>query len=848
MENQPQPHSRELKGIIYMFSPAPCLAVRYARIFTCLVMSLMVVACTHYDWSSQASAGDDQGDSDSTPGGVDSGGHTFDASEKVVDYEDREPAEKESICENVSYQMPFTRPYVPSDSIREQVQADLASMDIEQKVKQMTGTDAAGLTNDGDIFRQEDDNAAGIRGFRFRDGPRGLNLATDLYMTSGDEGYATSFPVSIARGASFDIDLEYRIGQAQGEEVLASKRHMMLAPTVNLLRHPAWGRAQETYGEDPFHLGRLGTAYTVGVQEYVPACVKHFIANNVENDRARLASSMDDQTLREIYGRAYDMVINDGGVACVMAAYNKIEVDENDVKEKCTESSYLLTDVLRDDFGFEGFVLSDWWAMTNGKPGAELSQSVYQAVAAAGVEAGMDMELPWALNYREVPALVQGDQLDVSLVNESVSRILAQKYRFNLADRSSTEIGLKAPDVEWDFNNISIIDTDGSHLALAEEAAIKSAVLLRNEDNTLPIQLDEGKTVAVLSATVEFTLTAINFAGTVNYARDVITGDRGSSLVFNDPDKSTSPLKGIEEAADARDLNVTFGTSAAEAADADFVVVLAGLNAMDEGEEYTGAGDRSTLALDGKLDSTPQNDLIRAAAELDKPVVVVLIGGSVIDMPWLSAVESVLMAWYPGMAGGKAIGKLLFGDVSPSGRLPITWPTSWDQAPEFNPGEVVPMEYFAGYRYYEEKDAEPLFHFGHGLSYTTFDYLNLEVPCDSVTPDSVVDVKVDVSNQGDVAADDVVFLFTSYPDSDDKRKRIRQLKGFYRVSLDAKETKQITIPLRMNDLRFYGDDGWQVETGALEISIQKDANTVISSTLTGKTLTDSITVVDSTSK
>ncbi|MBN2342458.1 MAG: glycoside hydrolase family 3 C-terminal domain-containing protein [Deltaproteobacteria bacterium] len=805
-------------------------------------MLLLIVSCSHYDWTDQSAVDDDLTDSDSEPDGI----RTQSAEERTVDYAERESVEKEDICEAVSYQMPFTEPYVPSDSIRELVQLDIAAMTIEQKLKQMTGTDSGGLKNDGDIFRQLDDGPAGIRGFKFRDGPRGLNLATDLYMSSGDEGYATAFPVSVARGASFDMDLEYEIGRAQGEEVLASKHHMLLAPTVNLLRHPAWGRAQETYGEDPFLLGRMGTAFTIGVQEYIPACVKHFIGNNVENDRARLASSMDDQTLREIYGRAYDMIVNDGGVACVMAAYNLIEVDNND-SEKCTESAYLLSDVLRDDFGFEGFVMSDWWAMTNGKPVAELSQGVYQAVATAGVKAGMDMELPWSLNYREVPALVQGGQIDESLVNTSVARILEQKYRFNLANLSETEPGLSQPDVGWDYGNTSIVDTNDEHLALAEEAALKSAVLLKNDDSTLPIDLDSGKTLAVLGATVEFTLTAINFAGSVNYAEDVITGDRGSSLVFNDPNRSTSPLKGIEAAANAKGLNVVFGTSADEAQDADFIVVLAGLNAMDEGEEYTGAGDRSTFALDGKLSDSPQNDLINAAASLDKPMAVVLIGGSVIDMPWLSDVDAVLMAWYPGMAGGKAIGKLLFGDASPSGRLPITWPTSWNQAPEFNPGDVVPMDYFAGYRYYEKQDETPLFPFGHGLSYSTFDYLNLEVPCSSVTQDSVVEVKVDVSNRGDMAADNVIFLFTSYPNSNDERKRVRQLKGFYRVSLDADETKQITMPLRMHDLRFYDDGEWKVETGDLEISIQRDANTVITSTLTGKVLTDSIQVVDSAS-
>jgi beta-glucosidase len=781
-----------------------------------------IVSCTHYDWGTHASGLEGSTDE------VDTGENM----ETVVAYGERPPITKAAVCEDASYTLPFTAPYVPSDAIRSQVNNELASLSIDEKVEQMTGTDCDNGNNKADIFRQRDNTIKMIRGFKFRDGPRGLNL--DAELQPGYNGFSTAFPVSMARGATFDLNLEYRIGLAQGEETLASFHTLLLAPTVNLLRHPAWGRAQETYGEDPYLLGRMGTAYTVGVQQYIPACVKHYAANNVENGRASSDSTMDDQTLREIYGRAFEMIIRDGGVACVMAAYNLLN------NTHCTENAHLLTEVLRNDFGFEGFVMSDWWAMTNGADAGKLPGE-YQSAAANGVSAGMDMELPWALNYREIPGLIENQQISEADVNHSVSRILEQKYRFNVGDLNSTTYGLKTPEVGWDRNTGSIVDTNDQHLNLAVEAALKSAVLLKNDNNTLPIKRESVTNIAVLGATVNYDI--IGFSGTVNYAVDTITGDLGSSRVRWDPNRAVGPLAGIKEAAGSA-VTVTSGSSAADAANADFVVVVAGLNAEDEGEEYTGAGDRSSFALDAKSDAKPQNELIAAVAALGKPMVVVLEGGSVIDMPWLASVPAVLMSWYSGMAGGRAIGKLLFGDESPSGKLPLTWPVSWDDEPVFNPGTTVDMGYFAGYRYFAQQNKTPLFPFGYGLSYSTFQYLNLEVPCTSATNDSVMMVKVDVSNQGAVKADEVVFLFTAYPDSTDERKRIKQLKGFYRVSLNAGETKQVTIPLRINDLRFYdqASQSWGFESGELEISIGKDAMNTLTSP-SNKVLSDRITIV-----
>jgi beta-glucosidase len=262
----------------------------------------------------------------------------------------------------------------------------------------------------------------------------------------------------------------------------------------------------------------------------------------------------------------------------------------------------------------------------------------------------------------------------------------------------------------------------------------------------------------------------------------------------------------------------------AAAQTADFVVVVAGLTPEDEGEEYTGAGDRSNFSLDGKHGSTAQNNLITAVAALKKPMVVVLEGGSVIDMPWLASVPAVVMAWYPGQMGGKAIGQLLFGDVNFSGKLPITWPAKWADEPTFNAGASTTMDYYLGYRHFDKNNITPLFPFGHGLSYTTFKYSNLQVPCSDVTKNGVVNVKVDVTNSGMAKGDETVMLFAGYPGTT-ARRSIKELKGFYRVSLDPGQTKQVTIPVRVSDLKYYDATAkaWTVASGPVEFQVGPSA-------------------------
>jgi beta-glucosidase len=681
------------------------------------------------------------------------------------------------------------------------------------------------------------DGTGPIRQIFFRDGPRGVCMVpystAPKAMNEFPQGdYATTFPTSSARGAAFDLALEEQIGEAIGNEMVAVGSTLLLAPVINILRHPAWGRSQETYGEDSFLLGRLGTAFVDGAQQYIPACVKHFAAYNIENGReSGNLSVLDEQTAYESYGRHFEMVIQDAGVACVMAAYNEIQIGGGTAgAAHCTSNSDLLTTMLRTTFGFKGFVMSDFWAMPNGQTcptaGAE------GPVASTAAMAGLDLEMPWSLNYSQLEA----DGL-TSEITTSAERIVTQQYRFGVALPGAQ--GLQATTSTFTSSDYSV--SNPSHVQLAYQAALESMVLLKNANSTLPIP-STVKTIAVIGANVPYMLStsADVQTGTIAFATDVRTGDLGSSRVYTDPTTSTSPFAGIQTAAQAKGMTVVTGTTAATTAD--FYVVVAGMTPEDEGEEYTSAdgsgGDRLNFELDGKAATPIQDPLIEAVAALGKPMVVVLEGGSVISMPWLSSVPAVVMAWYPGQDGGHALADLLLGNANFSGKLPVTWPNAFTDEPVFSAAnKMTTMGYYVGYKYFDQNAITPLFPFGYGLSYTTFTYSNLLVPCSTVATDSVVDVQVEVTNSGTVDGDEVSMLFVSYPNTTQRRPK-KELKAFTRTTIKAGQTELVTIPLRVEDLKYWNatSHSWQWENGAVQIQVGGSSGNLL--------LTDSITVMN----
>jgi beta-glucosidase len=653
----------------------------------------------------------------------------------------------------------------PNAPIEDRINDLLPRMSLCEKFEQMAGN--ASILDllaeySSKVYTTPENPRLGIPGLKFTDGPRGVMLNN-----------STCFPVSMARGATWDPELEERVGEAMGLEARAQEANMYGSPCINVLRHPGWGRAQETYGADPFHLGIMGSALTRGLQENVMACAKHFTANSIENTRFVVDVQMDERTLREVYLPQFRMTV-DEGIASVMSAYNKLN------GAYCSQNAALLRGILKGEWGFSGFVISDFWLGMHGVD---------------SVNAGLDIEMPMAFFYSG-PALLlsvlSGEVLE-SNIDEAVRGILRQKFRFGLFDgREPTDPSVVA---------------SPEHRALAREVAQEGIVLLKNENEALPLSEGSLERIAVIG----------------HLADEENLGDTGSSNVK--PPYVVTPLEGIlARVGDSvivdyyggNDLNLV----RAYAARADAVIVVTGLTVEDEGEFIpvisTSGGDREQLGL-----GEEREGLITAASSANARTVVVLEGGSAITMEsWADGAEAILMAWYPGMEGGNALAAILFGDVNPSGKLPLTFPRSDGQL--YDPGfdaESIVYEYDHDYRYVDRQGLEPLFPFGHGLSYSTFAFGNLRLDEVAVPVDETITVRVDITNTGGVSGEEVVQLYISYPESLVLRP-IKELKGFSKVALDPGETKTVTIEVEPENLAYYNPatGNWEIEHVQYEVN------------------------------
>jgi beta-glucosidase len=650
-----------------------------------------------------------------------------------------------------------------AEEIAARIDAVLAKSTLAEKVGMMSGK---GFFAD----YRADDGVWGARPYRAGSGIERLGVPP-LYFTDGPRGVArgqsTCFPCTIARGASFDTDLERRIGEVMGIEIRAQGCTLSGAVCVNLLRHPGWGRAQETYGEDPHHLGTMGAALGQGLQAHnVIATVKHFALNSMENARFTVDVRIDERALHEVYLPHFKTVV-DAGAASVMSAYNKVN------GEYCGQHRTLLTDILRGEWGFTGFVHSDW------------IMGVYKPYGAA---AGLDIENPEPLVFGDkLIAAVEGGTIEPHVIDTACRRILTTQYRFACAEDP-------LPDYP-----MSLVANE-AHVALAREAAEKSAVLLTNDD------------VLPLSRTIRKLAVLGRLASLVN------TGDNGSSRV-RAPYVVTA-LAGLQSyLGDARIVTGSeddLSSVNAAAAAADAVVVVVGYTAEEEGEFIPGdltlgqdsgvqpdrshipaelqaakrprpasiGGDRRDLSL-----PAAQIDLIDAAIASGKPVVVVIVAGSAVMVEgWHDRVGAIVQTFYAGMEGGTALARLLFGDVAPSGRLPFTVMRDASDYPAFDiDARVIEYDHWHGYAKVDRDGITPRFRFGHGLSYTGF---ALRGATARVMPHTI-EFSVAVTNTGSVAAETPVLAFVSPPGGIERWPRA--LQAFARVHLFPGETKIVRL-------------------------------------------------------
>ena len=805
----------------------------------------------------------------------------------------------------------FTRQSIGNNNsnrqIEENVQNLLNQMTLKEKINLLSG---AGFTT-------KPNTRLGIPALVMTDGPLGPN----------GKGKATNYSACIGMAATWDELLIEKVGQAIGEETLGLGYNMILGPCINIARVPNGGRTFESFGEDPFLMSRMAIAYIKGIQHRgVITCTKHFICNNQEWNRFDVDIKVDERTLREIYLPAFKAAVQDADTWSIMAGYNQIN------GHYACDNEYLLTDLLKNEWGFAGIVVSDWDAIKN---------------TIKTANAGLDLEMPNEKYMGEaLLKAVKNGQVEESIINDKVRRLLRVMFKAGLF-KESTE------------KKSGAVNTK-EHQELALEVARKGIVLLKNEKKFLPLNKEKIESIAVIGPNANeaqlygggsgwlesfYKITpleglknkvgdkiVVNFAKGIGVKRTELPIIESSALIppnaeknehglqgeyFNNRDvegkpvltridkqvdfnwKRESPAPGIvnldkfsvrwtgklispgagtyeigvnadngvrvylddkllvdswtDQAPDQLksgyinlvanqkyDIRIEFYENIGEAmaklgmapynADveiaeavelarkSDIVIICAGLDKDLEGE----ARDRDKLEL-----PTDQINLIKAISDVNENIIVVLNNATPILMnEWIDKVPAIIEAWYPGQEGGNAIADILFGDVNPSGKLPLTFIKTWESSPIYNtyPGSKEVANYtegiFVGYRYFDKYNIEPLFPFGHGLSYTDFSYSNLKIDQNSFINDGTIKIVLSVQNTGKIKGDEIVQLYVHDVESSVDRP-IKELKGFKRITLKPEEKQVVSFELNRNSLAFYNakEKKWIVEPGQFEIIV-----------------------------
>ncbi len=651
-------------------------------------------------------------------------------------------------------------------------------MNIEKMIQEMTLEEKAGLCSGADFWHTETIERIGLPRVMVSDGPHGLRKQGEItdHMGVAESVEAVGFPTASAMACSFNRDLIKEVGNALGEECQAEDVAVLLGPGANMKRSPLCGRNFEYYSEDPYLTGEIGAAFVNGVQEKnVGTSLKHFAANNQEWRRMSISAEIDERTLREIYLSGFERIVKKAQPWTIMCSYNRINGTYS------CENDWLLNKVLRDEWGFEGLVMTDWGAMNERVP---------------SLKAGLDLEMPdcHGETDKQIVAAVKDGSLSEEDLNTAVRRILEMVDKY---------ISNKNTDAAYDKE---------AHHQLAKKMACDSAVLLKN-DGILPLK--DNQKIAVIG---EFAANPrIQGGGSshincfkIESAMDVLSDNNNVTYAQGYQLKEDKIVPELEDAA----------VAAAKAAD--IAIIFAGLPDSFESEGF----DRKHLNM-----PDCQNHLIERICQEQSNVIVVLHNGSPIVMPWLSQVKGVLEMYLAGQTSGAAAVDLLFGKVNPSGKLAETFPLRLEDNPSYlnfpgNRNKVIYQEgIYIGYRYYDKKKMDVLFPFGYGLSYTTFEYTNAKLSVNMASGNCAkdtdnIEVSVDITNTGSVAGQEIVQLYVKNAPNEESRPE-KELKEFAKVSLQPGETKTVTFTLDQRSFAYYHTElsGWYAPSGTYEILI-----------------------------
>ncbi len=646
-------------------------------------------------------------------------------------------------------------------------------MDIEKILQQMTLEDKIALCSGENFWETKKYEKYGIPSLFMCDGPHGLRKQENVADMLGinESRKATCFPAEVTTAGSWDPELLEKIGAAIGEEAKEQGVGLVLGPGANLKRNPLCGRNFEYFSEDPYLAGKLAAGFIRGAEaQGIGTSLKHFAVNSQEKSRFTSDSVLDERTLRELYLTAFEIAVKEGKPSTVMCAYPKL----NGVH--CSDNRGLLSDILRTEWGFNGMVVTDWGAMND---------------RIGGFQAGCDLNMPGGSDYmeKEVLQAVKNGTLPESCVDDSARRVL--KLVFRAAETLSEQASC----------NYEV------HHALAKRAATEGAVLLKNECGILPLK--PAAKIAVIGA----------------MAKNIRYQGAGSSHI--NPTGLSQPLDflpdaiyalGCDDRGDTTDVLIAEATETAK--NAEIAVVFAGLPDRYESEGF----DRDNMKM-----PVGQLRMIEAVASANSNTIVVLLCGSAVECPWADAVKAVLYMGLPGQAGGEAIAELLYGRISPSGKLAESWPYRYEDVPSSEIyGKTADALYqegvYVGYRYYDKAGVPVRWRFGYGLSYTTFAYSDLTVEGDSIS--------VTVKNTGSLAGAEVAQLYVEAP-QDGLHRPLRELKGFRKVFLQPGQSETVSLTLTDRSFTLW-QDGWKVPSGTytvcigdLTASVQKSGETLL---------------------
>lgn len=643
--------------------------------------------------------------------------------------------------------------------------------DVKAIIREMTLEEKAGMCSGKDFWHLKGVERLGIPEVMVSDGPHGLRKQAEEadHLGLNESIKAVCFPTACATACSFDRDLLEEMGERIGDECQAEDLSVILGPAVNIKRSPLCGRNFEYFSEDPYLASQMAAAHIKGVQsKNVGTSIKHFAANNQEHRRMSCSSEIDERTLREIYLAAFETAIKEAKPDTVMCSYNRIN------GEFASENHWLLTEVLRDQWGFEGYVMSDWGAVND---------------RVKGLKAGLELEMPGSGGNtdKEIVEAVKSGELEEAVLDRAVERILNIVFKFT------------------DNRQVGKFDLEEDH-KLAAKIAGESMVLLKNE-GVLPLPA-QGKKIAFIG----------KFAETPRF--------QGGGSSHINSFKITSALEAVKEVAEvtyAQGYDVKedvidqamLDQAVETAKEADVAVIFAGLPDAFESEGY----DRTHMRM-----PDCQNTLISEIAKVQENVVVVLHNGSPVEMPWADQVKGILEAYLCGQAVGQAEVDILFGKVNPSGKLAETIPYKLSDNPSYLnfPGDGQKVEYkegvFVGYRYYDTKEMPVRYPFGYGLSYTTFEYSDLQLSSDKIKDTDKLKVTLKVKNTGNRAGKEIVQLYVADKTGAASRP-VKELKNFVKVELQPQEEKTVEMELDKRSFAWYNTDihDWYAASGEYEI-------------------------------